>query len=137
ATPYHRVHTIRADDEVGVCASFQVINRIEVLRLDTYGTCSCLQDLQQPQAANAGVAHAVDADFLALVYDDAVVAVLESRPARCQRVRVFVVEELKSALRELQSGAEGGIGWCLREALSLPFGFGALEQISGIKTGRC
>src|SRR5262245_48593777 len=98
--------------------------------------CSCLQDLQQPQAANAGVAHAVDADFLALVYEDAVVPVIESGSDRCQRVGVFIVEKLEGPFGEDQTEAECGIGWILLENFNLDSKFAALEQVSEIKSGR-
>ena len=108
---------------------------MEVLGLDTCRTGSCLQDLQKPQAANAGVAHAVDADFPALVYEYAVVPVLKSRPDRCQRVGVLIVEELESPFGKDQAEAECGIGWILLENFNLDFQFAALEQVGKIKAG--
>ena len=89
----------------------------------------------KPQAANAGVAHAVDADFLPLVYEDAVVPMLKSRPDRCQRVGVLNVEELESPFGKDQAEAECGIGWILLENFNLDFQFAALEQVGKIKAG--
>src|SRR5262245_11005947 len=101
---------------------------MQVLGLHTDGTCSCLQDLQQPEAANPGVAHAVDSDFLASVYKNAVVPVLKSRPDRCQSVGIFIVEELEGAFGEDQTEAKCGIGWILLENFNLDFEFAAFEQ---------
>ena len=109
---------------------------MEVLGFDTYGAGLALQDLQQPQAANAGVAHAVDADFLALVYEDAVVPVFKGRPDRRQRGGVFLIEKLESPFGEHQAETECGIGRILLENFNLDFKFAALEQVGEIKTGR-
>src|SRR2546422_8603477 len=71
ATLDQRVRTVRADNKIGFAAGFQIINQVKVVRFDTYGTSPSLQDLQQPEAPDAGVAHAVNADFAALVHEDA------------------------------------------------------------------
>ena len=70
------------------------------------------------------------------VYEDAVVPVLKSRPDRCQRVGVFIVEKLESPFGEDQAETECGIGWILLENFNLDFKFAAFEQVGEIKSGR-
>ena len=73
---------------------------------------------------------------LALVYENAVVPVFQSRPDRRQRVGVLIVEELESPFGEDQTETECGIGRILLENFNLDFKFAALEQVGEIKTGR-
>src|SRR6266550_1582411 len=62
-TPDQRVHAVRADNKVGSAAVFQIIDRVKMPGLDTHGTGPRLQNLQQSEACDAGVSHAVDEEF--------------------------------------------------------------------------
>ena len=134
--PDPRVHAVGADDQAGAGKRARIVDRVLVARRDTDRRGALAQHVEQAQPADAGVAHAVDADAAAAMDDDAVVPRFQMRRQRGERLGVVLGEELQRALGKHHAETERRAGRVLLEDLELDFGPGALDPIGEVQAGR-